>query len=278
MPMRVERLTNKAVIRAFLVTQRARYAYMLGDLADPYWPNAVFYGSFCENTLCALVLKYTPISPHPVISAGDAAGVSNIMRILAEDECLPVLVYHAQSEHMAAIQRYFATPDATLMWRMAITPAQLTTTRPLPMNGPRRLSGKHAGAVQTLLTSGSPSDFMTGQPPLISPGLLDSGVFYGVLEGDRLWAVAGTHIISSGEQIGAVGYVFTDPQSRGKGFAQGCTAAVTRDLFERGLTLVALNVKQDNAPAVRAYERIGYIRVAPLWEGTGRRTETDDTA
>jgi ribosomal protein S18 acetylase RimI-like enzyme len=265
--MRVERLTDKAVIRTFLGQDQARYAYMLGDLAVPYWPNAVFYGAFAGEQLRAIVLKYTPILPHPVITAGDPAGVVEVIRVLAEDEKLREMIYHAQSEHMAAIQRYFETPDATPMWRMAITRDRLSPDG--ETDGLRRLSGTDAEAAQTLFTFGLPSDFMTRQSPTISAGLLDSGVCYGVMEGGQLRAMAGTHIISLPEQIGAVGYVFTHPDSRGKGYAKRCTAAVTRDLFARGLTLVVLNVKQDNTPAIRAYERIGYVCHAPLWEGVG---------
>lgn len=280
--MRVERLTDKATIRTFLdqdtpsgraQENRARYAYMIGDLAEPYWPNAAFYGAFAGedlNVLRAVVLKYMPIFPPPVITAGEPAGIAEIMRVLAEDERLPTILYHAQSEHLPTLQRYFETSDATAMWRMVITPDRLSPVG--ETSGLRRLSGMDAEAAQVLFAAGLPSDFVMGQAPAISPGLLDSGAFYGVIEGDRMLAMAGTHIISPTERIGAVGYVFTHPASRGQGYAKGCTAAVTRDLLTRGLTLIALNVKVGNHPAVRAYERIGYMRYAPLWEGVGRRS------
>ncbi|MHB8629529.1 MAG: GNAT family N-acetyltransferase [Aggregatilineales bacterium] len=274
--MQVKRLTDKAAIRAFLDTDRVRYAYMLGDLADPYWPNAAFYGAFAGDELRAIVLKYTPISPPPVISAGDAAGVAEVIRILAEDERLPTIVYHAQPEHMAAIQRYFETPEPMAMWRMAITPVRLQTGR--LDDGTRRLTAADSGAAQSLYASGSPTDFIGGRPPTFTPELFDSGLFYGIIEGDQIVSMAGTHIISPAERIGAVGYVFTHPDARGKGYARRCTNAVTHHLFERGLTLVALNVKQDNTAAIRAYERIGYVRHLPLWEGVGRRIRAGASA
>ncbi len=270
MSMQVERLTDKTTIRAALESDRARYAYMLGDLADPYWSNAVFYGAFAGNELRAVVLKYTPIVPHPVITAGDAEGVAEVIRVLAEDEQLSALVYHAQPEHMAAIQRCFETPDPMAMWRMAITPVRLQTGR--LDDETRRLTGAHCGAAQSLYESASSADFVGGYPPRFTPELLESGLFYGITRGDQIVSMAGTHIVSPAERIGAIGYVFTHPDARGKGYAKRCTNAVTHHLFERGVTLVALNVKQDNTAAVRAYERIGYVRNSPLWEGVGRRS------
>src|SRR5262249_9049283 len=160
-------------------------------------------------------------------TAGDTAGVAEVIRVLAEDEKLPEMIYHAQSEHMDAIQRYFETPNATAMWRMSITRDRLPPDG--ETDGIRRLRGTGAEAAQTLFAFGLPSDFMTKQSPTISAGLLDSGVCFGVVDGGQLRAMAGTHIISPPEQIGAVGYVFTHPNSRGKGYAKRCTAAVTRD-------------------------------------------------
>src|SRR5579864_3990342 len=106
--MRVERLTDKATIRTFLTQDRARYAYMLGDLAEPYWPHAAFYGAFAGEglpSLRAVVLKYLPIFPHPVITAGEPEAVAEVVRVLAEDEQLSTILYHAQPEHMPIVDR-----------------------------------------------------------------------------------------------------------------------------------------------------------------------------
>jgi RimJ/RimL family protein N-acetyltransferase len=61
-----------------------------------------------------------------------------------------------------------------------------------------------------------------------------------------------------------VGGVFTDPRRRGEGLASRGIAAWARHLFREGHEMLALHVNKDNAPAVRAYERIGFRRHAVL--------------
>jgi RimJ/RimL family protein N-acetyltransferase len=269
----VIRLTDPAIIRAFLTRNgagdRARYAYMLGDLNRPYWENAAFYGAFdSQSVLQSVLLYYRTITIPPVISAGDPDGILAIWAVIVEDFKPITVVYHAQPEHMTAVQHFFTTPDPMQMWRMAITPNQLNPA--IPLSNTRRLTSADTEAMQGLFNSGAPEEFMDG-PPHITPELFASAPFLGAFRASELVAVAGTHIVSPQEKLGAVGYVFTHPAARGQGYATQVTAAVTRALFTTGIDLVVLNVKQVNTPAIRAYERIGYNRQSPLMEGVARR-------
>ncbi len=264
----IERLTDKDLIRAALSADRGRNAYMLGDLAAPFWSYAEFYGWLVEGAPRAIVLKYTQFDPPPVLTAGDPAGVEALLRFLAHDQHLKRLVYHAPPEHMAAVQRYFQAQASMLMWRMIVTPDQFQSTiQSTPLARVRRLTPVDASAAQVMYGTGLFQGELSGD--FHAPTFAE-GVFYGVEDGGRLLAVAGTHIIASAERIGAVGYVFTHPEARGKGYATACTGAVTRDLLDQGIDLVALNVRQDNPPAIRAYEKLGYVRHSALYEGAGR--------
>jgi len=271
----VERLTDPIPIRDFLNADRGRYAYIVGDLVEPYWSRAEFYGAFTDyagGDLCAVLLIYRAFEPPPTISAGDTEGIAAIFAYLTQPdstETFSTIFYHATPEHFPIVQRYFDTPDPMSMWRMTVTPERFR--RDLPLDHAVRLTGVDAADAQAVFHSGLPGDLTPGNfdPASIQPDLLDSGIFYGVKVDGRLVAIAGTHIISA-EGIGVVGYVFTSADARGKGYATVCTAAVTRDLLDRGLDLVALNVKQDNPAAVRAYEKIGYVRHSAMYEGTAQ--------
>ncbi len=247
--MRVEPLTDIDQIRAFLSADRGRHAYMLGDLCDPYWANAEFFGAFLNDELRAIVLKYAAFDPPPVITAGDSDGVCAILDQFARIERLSALVYHAQPEHLALVQHWYATPNPLAMWRMTVTPDQFQ--KPVPSVSARRLTPADAASAGAMYNGGDnpgevPFDFHLPD--------FEDGIFYGVEENGQIMAVAGTHIISKVEKIGAVGYVFTHRAARGKGYATLCTGAVTEALFGLGIDLVALNVRQDNPPAIRAYE------------------------
>jgi RimJ/RimL family protein N-acetyltransferase len=61
-----------------------------------------------------------------------------------------------------------------------------------------------------------------------------------------------------------VGGVFTHPRYRGQGLAAAGIAEWARFLFDRGLERMVLHVNTANLPAVRAYERVGFVRRALL--------------
>ena len=84
-----------------------------------------------------------------------------------------------------------------------------------------------------------------------------TAIYYGVRVRGRLVSAAGTHVINTREGIGVVGNVMTQLEYRGHDFAKIVTSAVTAELLTR-VDDVALNVHTDNAPAVAAYQRLGY--------------------
>ncbi len=45
------------------------------------------------------------------------------------------------------------------------------------------------------------------------------------------------------------------------------TGAVVAELLQRGIETIVLNVSQDNAIAIALYERLGFRRVCPFFEG-----------
>ena len=57
--------------------------------------------------------------------------------------------------------------------------------------------------------------------------------------------------------------VYVDAAWRGRGLAAGAVGRLTRDLLAEGLPVVSLHVREDNAPAIRAYIRAGYLDDGP---------------
>jgi predicted GNAT family acetyltransferase len=100
---------------------------------------------------------------------------------------------------------------------------------------------------------------------------LELGVFYGVFDGERLVSVAGTHIVSDKEHIAALGNVMTHPNYRGQGLATVATSAVCEELLDHGIEMIGLSVSRSNEAAIRVYEKIGFKRRVPFYEGTATR-------
>lgn len=108
-----------------------------------------------------------------------------------------------------------------------------------------------------------------------APFQLATGAFCGVrAPGGQLIAVAGVHVLSIAEGVAGVGNVFTHPSHRNRGYAQVVTSAVVRGIRSRGVETIGLNVETSNAPAIRAYERIGFVAAFDYVEGAADRVES----
>ncbi len=90
--------------------------------------------------------------------------------------------------------------------------------------------------------------------------MLAQGVYYGIRESAALVAVAGTHVVAVGEGVGCLGNIYTRRDRRGRGLSTQVTSAVTAHLSTMRLRTIALNVRENNAAAMRVYERLGFQR------------------
>ena len=113
-----------------------------------------------------------------------------------------------------------------------------------------RLGREHARDLDALYSRYPESSFTTDH--------LDGGVFFGIREGGDLAAVAGTHVVSRRFRLAAIGSVFTQPESRGRGYGSLLAAAVARELRAMGCETIVLNVAEANTTASGIYERLGF--------------------
>jgi ribosomal protein S18 acetylase RimI-like enzyme len=159
--------------------------------------------------------------------------------------------------------KYYAYEDASAkrFWRMAVTATEFTAGS--SRHGLEQLGDKDFDAITDLLAKGGHR---------IRAEEVEGGVFYGIKDKmGQLVAVAGTLVCALAEHVGVVGHVYTDPTLRGRGYATATTSAVTQELFRIGVDTVALNVTQNNASAIRAYQKLGYRIHLPLTAGMVRK-------
>jgi ribosomal protein S18 acetylase RimI-like enzyme len=86
--------------------------------------------------------------------------------------------------------------------------------------------------------------------------------FVGIREGGELVAAAGTIILS--ERLGGchVGHFLTHPAHRGRGLARAAARGLLEVLAKRGIRTFMLGVTEDNLPARRVYEGLGFVHTA----------------
>lgn len=62
------------------------------------------------------------------------------------------------------------------------------------------------------------------------------------------------------DYYGYIGFMYVDPNHRGKGIVQVITDALLGWAKSKGLTEIKLEVYDENEPAVRAYEKAGFTK------------------
>ncbi len=250
--MRARALTAKPEILRFLQADQLYAAYAIGDLEPDLYAQAEWVGAEDERGLRTLVLYFKGLEPPALFLMGDRAGLPAILGLGLR----PRRVYvTCRGSHLSAVQAFYQTEAPIPMWRMALRGVSF---RPVGLRLPRRLSPRHAAELERLYALGGGLAF--------NPTQLATGVFYGVVERGRVVAAAGTHLVSPTYKLAAVGNVFTDPAHRGRGYATASTSAVVRELFQRGMRYVILNVAQSNHGAIRIYERLGFAKYCPFLE------------
>jgi ribosomal protein S18 acetylase RimI-like enzyme len=244
-------------IREILETDRRWAVYALGDLEPPH---AEFSEWRTSADGSALILLYRRVTPNVLFTLGAPEQLRPLLTQLTESE-LYLLV---RPEILPVLKERYAVQSEIPMWRMVLEPSRFPTAL---AEGAVRLGVEAVPALETLFADGQ----VTGEEPdFFFPALVAEGAFFGIWEGAELVAAAGTHLVSEKLSVGAVGCVYVRRDRRGRGLARAVTQAVTAHLLARGLQTIALNVKQNNAPAIHVYETLGYERYCAFYEGTAK--------
>ena len=251
-----EPTTDRDVIRAFLDRDRIYAAYALADLEDRDTGRARWGIARQDGDVVALVLEYGGPSPQPLFIAGRDDGIDAILRevirpSIAYVACLPA--------NLAAVERRYHLEPGPQMVRMWV---DQDSFRPAEDPGVDRLRAVDVGELNRL--------YRLGFGSWLPPSAIAEGVYYGIRVNGRLVAAAGTHVIGRTARIAVVGNVLTQPEFRGRGYAQATTSAVTASLLEF-CDHVVLNVRSDNPPALNAYRRLGYVEHVRFEERLGHR-------
>lgn len=260
---KTKHLTDKTLLRTFFYQDRPLTAYALGDLEEDNWEISTFTGAFNDDTLAGVSLLWNGTETPVFI----AVGAKDAVRALLADASVPDRIFFmVPAQLVEALHTGFDLQETRNLWRMVVRPAEFIEGP--SHSGLRRLTRHDAEWVKGLFAN----DPMRANR--IKPSVIENGVFYGIEDKDGgILALAGTHIYAESEGVGVVGYVYTAPAVRGRGLATATTGAVTRELINRGIDHVVLNVEQDNTAAVRSYQKLGFRIHAPIADGLALRKQ-----
>jgi RimJ/RimL family protein N-acetyltransferase len=256
---RVREVRERRALEARLSDDRAFSAYALGHLEPELLTWARYWTA--DGPGGQATVMHARALGSVVVTVGDPEGVSAILA--THPGLRSAYLSTATPEQLPAISRTHFVTDTLQMMRMSVTSFEFQDVG----GEVRRLRGADAPRINTLYaTDGNPSRY--------TAETIERAVYYGAFEGERLVAVAGTHIVSPHQSLAVVGNVFTHPSHRGRGFATRVTGAVTRALLDGGCSQAVLTVDPKNTPAVAAYSRLGYRQGAPVVEARLQRRDT----
>jgi len=249
---------NKKRLRDHFLKDPALFAYHLGDLDDFHFPHcqwAVCYGE--RPCIEDCVLTYYGLATPTVLAFGlterFAALLAELVGLLPEKfHC------HYQSESRdILLGEYRETPFGRHI-KMRLT-EPTGDCRPFDDPGVVALDRTNADELVAFYRIAYPDGFFM-------PRMLETGQYFGYREAGRILAVTGVHVDSDEHRVAVLGSIATDPEHRGRGLATRLTGHLVRQLADEG-KLVCLNVSADNTPAVRCYEKLGFVASHEYEEG-----------
>ena len=251
----IERVADRDTLRQILEGDRLFTAYALAQLESPAFGLSQWWTTQTRAGL-SLVCHSRAGLGDATLALGPPDGVTAILSIHPGQ---PQTFITAKPEHVSGLRRAYTLGGDRTMLRMHVDAERF---RPVA-DATIRLQRRHLAALNRLYSSeGGPASYRFQH--------LEEGCYYGVLVEGRLVAAAGTHAISTKQEIAVVGNVFTHPDYRGSGYAVRATSAVTAEL----LTLcrdAVLSVDPHNRPALEAYRSIGYRPAGDIIEAAARR-------
>ncbi len=238
-----------------LQTNRYNAAYALAQLDDDAWPQAEFFRCVTANGE-AIVCHSRSGLGYATTLAGPADGAAAILQL---HPGFPSTFAISDPRHVEALETVYDFRQLNRMMRMLVTRDRF---RPNHREA-QPLLGAHVDLINRLYNA-------EGDPVHYRREHIAEGCYWGVVDEERLVAIAGTHAIGRSHGIAILGNVFTHPRYRGRGHATTATAAVTAALLEQ-VDEVVLSVDPQNTPALHAYRKLGYLPVGEIIEASATR-------
>ncbi len=239
----------KDVVEAFLMQDPLANVLAIGDLDDFFWPSTVWYGWEDDGELIDIALLYVGAG-MPVLLCFAQAGDAHTEKFAqALQTVLPASVYAHLNPGVDQyfLMNYRGVPHGR-HYKMAL-------------DHPHQAAAFSSSAVQPLTVGDLPAIhaiFDAAYPGnFFDPRMLETGMYFGVWEGDQLVSVAGIHVYSEAYGVAGIGNVTTHPEYRSKGYAKKVMTRLIEALQQK-VSHIALHVKADNLPAIKAYQQLGF--------------------
>jgi ribosomal protein S18 acetylase RimI-like enzyme len=245
--MKVRITRDKEEIFGFLSQSSDLQLYLIGDLDDFFWPDTEWFVLYHNGEIKSIALLYKGMIPATFLLFNEddiiyPTGLIRRVKLQLPDK----LNVHLSPNLVQAFSRDNIIEDHGLYYRMILTKQPEIITD----NNIRRLDLSDLKRLEDLYADSYPENWFDSR-------MLETGKYFGYFIGNTLAGVAGIHVYSAEYRIAALGNIVTRKEFRGNKIAYMLTSALCIDL-KSTVDTIGLNVKADNAAAIRAYENVGF--------------------
>lgn len=253
--MKIKVLDDKQIIHRFFRNNIGLFIYGIGDLDDFFWPDSLFYGLMDGNEVKAISLLYTGLSIPCLLALSEnpeeKKHLADLMASIVED--LPDQFYaHISPGISSAISNFYQLEHQGRFYKMILKNKERIDK--LNCGEGVNLGEKDIAEIEELYRSSYPENWFDRK-------MLDTQQYYGIRINRKLVSIAGVHVYSPKYKVAALGNITTHPKWRGQGWGSQVTAKLCQSLA-RTVEIIGLNVKTDNIPAVRCYQKLGFEIIA----------------
>lgn len=252
-------LRDRDELASFFRRRPEVHAYELGDLDDFFWPHTRWFGWLVEGRLEQVTLLYGEPDPPVLLALAEhpGEGMAELLRAIAPE--LPDVVYaHLSPELLDAPGSWHApSHDPTRHLKLGLAQPELLDDH--DGVGAEVLEPAQVEEIASFYARAYPGTWFEAR-------MLETRRYVGIRREDELVCVAGVHVWSPAYGVAAIGNVATMPHARGEGLGTAACARLCRLLLDDGIDVISLNVRADNAAAIRSYEKLGFEKVADYVE------------
>lgn len=242
--------TDKKRLLAHFKKDEVLFSYHLGDLDDFFFPDCQWLVSYGDRAhIEEAILLYTGGDTPSLLAFGVTDKLNDLLTE-AVDLLPPAFYCHFHARSREILGTAYAEKKLGTFVKMKLS--SFTSTQS-SNHDIIRLDEKHEDRLRKLYSSSYPGNYFT-------PRMLKTGKYFGIIESGEIVAVAGVHVYSPEYKIAVLGNIVTSVEQRGQGLGSSVTARLVEELVSENL-LVCLNVKADNVPAIKCYQRLGFEKV-----------------
>jgi len=258
--MSLKLIKDKKVLEVFFRKNAPLNIYQLGDLDDFYWSQTDFYGYFEEDELKSVVMIFKEVTPNVVIALCDMKDLDYLNKALELMlDILPNEIYlHITPGAEKVLERKYNLHQEGLYMKMDLDNKQKVNS--IDTNNIKQLSIENKIELSAFYEEAYPGNSYIER-------MLETGMFFGIRDNDKLQSVAGIHVYSPEYKVAALGSITTHTNLRGKGYATKVTACLCKELLKK-IEVIGLNVHSQNSSAIHCYEKLGFIKIADYLEIT----------